>query len=158
MAWKREVHEAAEKANKNQLLNDCYKTQRGDRTAKSKTKHLIPILEQPTFIRKPAAYLNENNKLIARAYIMGRFRMLNCAANFSDGHGGKLCPECKVTDDEDHRINSCPKWASINLCNREPKINFELIHSDDVDESIKVVSAIISMWDLENGKNCMRMT
>ena len=157
-AWKQEVRLAAEKANKSQLLNDCYKTQRGSRTEKSKTKHLIQLLETPTFARQPAEFMKENNKLIARAYIMGKFRMLHCAANFSDGHGGKMCQECNVIDDEDHRINSCAKWADINLYNALNKLDFECIHSSDISESIEVVKVILNMWDLENGKNCMRVS
>ena len=41
----------------------------------------------------------------ARALIMGRYGMLDCKANFSMGYGGKMCNECDVEDNENHRLN-----------------------------------------------------
>ena len=91
-----------------------------------------------------------------RALIMGRYGMLKCANNFSYGHGTKLCDKCKVIDDEDHRINDCIKWERTNLVNSTERVSFCDIYLDDYERCLKVVQTIISMWDLENGKNEMR--
>ena len=84
--------------------------------------------------------------------------MLQCAANFSNGYGGKNCRRCNVLDDETHRMNNCPEWSDINLLNDNECIDYNLIHTDNVDDSMKVVGQIIAMWDLGNGRNCMRPT
>ena len=82
--------------------------------------------------------------------------MLQCAANFSNGYGGKDCAKCKVEDNENHRMNYCPEWSHINRANKSDKIDFNLIHSEDVTEAMSVVREIATMWDLGNGKNSMR--
>ena len=87
---------------------------------------------------------------------MGRYGMLHCAANFKGQYGDKICRTCNVEDNENHRINYCTVWSGINLSNKSEKIDFELIHSGDEKESIKVVKKIIEMWDLGNNKNTMR--
>ena len=81
--------------------------------------------------------------------------MLQCAANFSNGYGGKECGRCKVEDNESHRINDCVEWKHINLKNSDESIDYELIHSENEEESLKVVRQIISMWDLGNNRNSM---
>ena len=122
---------------------------------KSKTK-LIPVLEDDGYMRQPATFMRRNNVLITRAYVMGRYGMLQCAANFSDGYRTKLCPRCNVTDNEDHRMNYCPVWSDLNLYESNKKINFEDIHSDNELESMTVVKKILKIWDLGNNKNSMR--
>ena len=87
---------------------------------------------------------------------MGRFGMLHCPANFNKGFGGKNCRTCNVVDNESHRINHCPEWSSINLLNKPECLDYQLIHSEKEEESMKVVGHIIAMWDLGNNKNCMR--
>ena len=89
--------------------------------------------------------------------MMGHYGMLQCAANFSDGYGGKLCDKCGFNDDENHRINICPKWHNVNQRNEDGVTDYDQIYSDDEKESMQVISKIISMWDLGNGRNCMRM-
>ena len=150
------MNRAAEKANKDQILRECYKKQRGAQTVKTKTKHLVAVLEEQAYERRPATFMHKNNKLIARAYIMGQYGMLQCASNFSNGYGSKLCQRCGVLDDENHRINFCLDWSDINLSCHQEKINFEHIYSDDENKSIVVVKKILEIWDLGNNRNCMR--
>ena len=153
--WKREVNEAAEKMNRIKLLGDCYKKERGTSTIKTKAQKLISIIESDDYVRQPQPFMTKN-KIVARAYIMGRFGMLQCAFNFSNGHSTKNCRTCEVVDDEPHRINVCPVWNKINLSHRRESIDYNQIYSDDENESRKVVDQILAMWDLGNNKNCMR--
>ena len=83
--------------------------------------------------------------------------MLKCANNFSVGHGTKTCDICGVLDNESHRINDCTKWRDVNVHTSGQKINYDDIYSDDTDKCWAIVSIILSMWDLENGRNEMRM-
>ena len=83
--------------------------------------------------------------------------MLQCAANFSNGYGGKNCRKCGVVDNEAHRINDCPEWGEINLVNSDEKVDFDLIHSENETESKKVVLHMLAMWDLGNNRNSMRL-
>ena len=154
--WKRQVYETAEKINKEKILEECHKKERGEHHIKTKTKSLIPLLENEEYVRRPQSFMAKNNKLIARAYTMGRFGMLQCAANFSTGYGSKMCTKCNVVDDEAHRMNHCPVWAEINLINSNNPIDYDLIYSDDENESFEIVNRIIAMWDLGNNRNCMR--
>ena len=85
---------------------------------------------------------------------MGRYGMLQCGANFERSYGGKKCKECGVVDDENHRMNYCSKYETINLYNCTGKLNFELIYSED--KCMQVVERVLMMWDLANGKNAMR--
>ena len=70
------------------------------------------------------------NKLIARAYIMGRYGMLQCTSNLSDGYGGNNCKKCHVVDNKSHGINHCPEWSNINLVNLDKRIDYDLIHAE----------------------------
>ena len=118
--WQRLVTEASENKNKERILEECYQKDRGSITVKTKTKKLISILENEEYVRRPDKFITNHSKLIARANIMGRFGMLQCAANFSNGYRGKKCGRCKVEDNESHRINDCLEWKHINLKNSDP--------------------------------------
>ena len=67
-----------------------------------------------------------------------------------------MCKECSIIDDESHRINHCKKFSQRNYCNNPLKLNYDDIYSGDVDKCYNVVKVVVSMWDLENGKNEMR--
>ncbi len=83
--------------------------------------------------------------------------MLKCANNFSYGSGGKLCNDCAVVDDENHRINHCKKWESVNLYNERDKTKFDDIYSEEPDRCHAVISTVLSVWDLDNGRNDMHV-
>ena len=83
--------------------------------------------------------------------------MSQCASNFSVKYVGKLCNKCGKVDDESHRINNCRNFESRNFCDNSEKINYDDIYSCDKSKCLKVLYVILSMWDLENGKNEMRV-
>ena len=153
--WKIEVSKAAEVTNLKRLRNECYSRSRGEEKIKTKTRRIIAQLDNPLYKRKPEAFMNEN-KLIAKVYVMGRYGMLKCASNFSAGYGGKDCGHCGGIDNEDHRINYCELYRDINQCDRADKVDFEKLYSESNYESMPVVGKILELWDLGNGRNCMR--
>ena len=154
--WKIEVEKAAEKINKERLKNDCYTKERGNCRPKTKTKTILQTLDDPDYKRKPLEIMNYGSVLVTRAVIMGRYGMLNCNANFSSGYGNKNCSTCGVPDDESHRINYCIKYKEANLYESDEKIDYSMIHSDNLESMMKVVQIILKLWDLGYGKNAMR--
>ena len=149
------MEEKAEIKNK-EKLEECMNKKRSDNLYKTKTKSIVPLLESQNYTRKPQSFMRENNKLITRAYIMGRYGMLQCAANYCTGYGTKECRECGVIDDENHRINYCKIWRDVNLYDSCDKINFDDIYGEDRAKSLIIIERVLLMWDLGNGKNSMR--
>ena len=118
---------------------------------------MLDKLDSPSFQRTvDPNILNHNSVTHTRALIMGRFGMLKCASNFHNGFGTKICDECKVNDDESHRINDCRKWQGMNRYGADNKIDYSDIYSNDTAKCFAIVQIILSMWDLESGKNEMR--
>ena len=157
MEWKREVMAAAEKINREKLIEECEVKNRGETKQKTKTKHVLDKINEPGYSRKLDGFVDCYPSIIyTRALIMGRYRMLQCANNFSNGYGTKLCDYCKVVDDEEHRINNCKKWENVNWYHNSEKIVYSDIFSDDTDRCLIVVKAILTVWDLNNGKNEVR--
>ena len=155
--WKMEVENAAEKQNLLRLKEECLSKNRQETTQKTKTKYLESILAEPEFKRAPAPFIMKNQTMVyTRAFIMGRAGMLQCANNFANKYGGKMCRDCNCVDNEDHRINSCLKWTGRNYSERDDKIIFDDIYSNDVEKCLTVVKSIVHLWDLENNKNEMR--
>ena len=88
---------------------------------------------------------------------MGRYGMLNCGNNFANKYGGKTCKDCNAIDNETHRMNDCKTYCAINRLNSMEKIAFDDIYASDVDKNLNVVQTILSVWDLENCRNEMRI-
>ena len=70
--------------------------------------------------------------------------------------GGKNCRNCGSIDNEDHRINNCELYKETNLYECDVKIDYEKLYSECKLESMPVVVKILELWDLGNGRNCMR--
>ena len=156
--WKNEVRAAAEEMNIDRIKEECQSKVRGESKEKTKTKHIKAILNNPSYTRGLDKYLEKYPSITnARALIMGRYGMLQCSNNYSAKYQGKTCSECNVVDDESHRINQCNKLSQSNLCNSTSKIDYDDIYSEDENKCQNVVQVVMSMWDLENGKNVMRV-
>ena len=156
-AWKGEVMGAAEKINKEKILEECEMKSRGETRQKTKTKHVVDTVNKPGYSRKLDDFVNSYPSIIVtRALIMGRYGMLSCANNFSNGYGMKNCDVCNVIDNEEHRINDCEKWKDVNRYCSNEKIVYSDIFSDDKEKCLNVVDSILSVWDLNNGKNDIR--
>ena len=148
---------AAEKRNKAKICEECEIKSRGETRQKTKTKHVMNVIEKPGYCRGLDKFVGHYPSIsFSRAIIMGRYGMLSCANNFSNGYGSKYCDVCKVIDDEEHRINWCCKWESVNRYHNDEKLTFCDIYSDDMDKCLVVVNTILSVWDLANGKNDIR--
>ena len=156
--WKKKVKEAAEIMNKEKIREECGARIRGEVKQKTrKTRTIESVIDDSEYRRKPDEFIvNHQSISFARAYIMGRYGMLDCANNFSNKYGGKMCRKCRVVDDEKHRINECVLYESMNWRNRDIKVNFEDILCKSDEKVLNVVQSILSMWDLERGRNVIR--
>ena len=81
---------------------------------KTKTQHIIGKIEASNYTREPQKQIIDLPKLIARTIIMAQYGMLECANNYANKYGSKMCRECQAVDDEDHRINYCVKYRAVN--------------------------------------------
>ena len=116
-------------------------------------KSIINEIDKQQYTRKPLEIMEYGSTIATRALLMGRYGMLACKANFSCGTNNK---NCQTVDDENHRINFCPKYENINLYHSNVKLDYNLIYADKISVSLKIVDMILRIWDLGNGKNVMR--
>ena len=137
------------------LREDCHMKERGNTKQKTKTKTILPKLDELNYIRKPLEIMSYGSVLVTRALIMARYGMLNCGVNFSRGYGGKNCEKCGTVDDENHRINNCVTFKDINLYKCQDNLDFNQIYSDDLNSIMKVIEMILKMLDLECGRNAI---
>ena len=54
-------------------------------------------------------------------------------------------------------MNECKKWQGINMYGKQYAIEFDSLYSENYEECGTIVDNILKMWDLENGKNTMRL-
>ena len=86
----------------------------------------------------------------AKTLILARFRMLECGRNFR-GTSPEMCTVCNENDDESHRLNSCPRFKHVNLCNSNVKVKFSDVYSDDVETVRNTIRSIMKVWNVRNG-------
>ena len=67
-----------------------------------------------------------------------------------------LAPDCNVTNDESHPLNTCKKWKNVNLYNKEYSIEFNSVFSEEKETLYQMSTLLKSVWNLEYGKNEMR--
>ena len=154
--WRNEVREAAEKINNQLLINECHKTNNGDRCEKTKTKTIVKIINCPKYNRQSyESAIMTLSKNDAKTIVMARYGMLACGKNFGNQYGGIECAHCEKTDNENHRINECIKLKEINWVDKEEKINFENVYLNDKTTLKKMATNIRKLWTLSYGKNAM---
>ena len=153
--WTKTVRAAAEVVNRARIREECIARSRGETSIKTKTKKILDKLDDPNYKREPEKFTLASNTLAVRAMIMGRYGMLQCAANFKGTYGSKNCRTCNVVDDETHRMNVCPLWGVTNWSTKAEKADFSKIHSEVPAECMEGVKNILKMWQLARGKNTM---
>ena len=91
-----------------------------------------------------------------RTLITARYGMLECGKNFGGTMGGE-CSICNAHDDEDHRLNYCKKWRSINFYEESEKVQFDAIYSNDIDTLRNVIPKIQKVWNTKNAHGTMNI-
>ena len=150
--WKAEVATKTEEKHKEILLQMCH-SRNGEKT---KTKMIVKGLKLENYVRGPLSSVMNGCILRARTVVMSMFGMLKCTKNYKSGLGNAECVNCRVIDDEGHRINSCYLYREHNLYFSPIKYDFKSILLEDEDAVNRTVEVVGHLWNLENGKNEMR--
>ena len=132
--------------NVKRLIDDCYKSENGVRVPKRKTEHIIELISTDEYQRNPKKEILLCTKQEAKTLIIARFGMLECGRNYKGGMN-EICNQCNVLDDENHRLNSCPKYREFNYFEDHEKVSFAEIYSDDMETVRRTISKIERVWD-----------
>ena len=152
--WTRIVKEKIETKNKRRLLDDCYKTENGTTTLKTKTAHLASILREDNYERSPQKELALCTKQETKTLIIARFGMLECGVNFK-GTMREICRTCNTLDNEHHRLNECTNYRELNFSNEDTKVNFQDVFSTDINVLRNVIPKIQQVWNVKNAHGTM---
>ena len=137
--WKRMVEEKIEIKNKSRLIKDCHKMVDGQKV--TKTAYIVDHILAETYTRKPPHEIHNLTKQETKTIIISRFRMLECGVNFKNSNS-VICTICKVTDNEDHRLNYCARFKTTNNYEQAEKVNFDDMFSTDTDVLKQVIARI----------------
>ena len=151
-AWRAKVTTVTEKKHKEKLVDLCLA--RGG--VKTKTRYLLEKLKSDAYTRNPDMQILKKSRHLCRVQIMSMYGMLCCGKNFKGGQGGEYCKQCNAVDDENHRINYCPKYKNRNLHGSSLKFDFNVIHVGEGETVDRALEVVCELWDLRNGRNSMR--
>ena len=138
------------------LLDDCHKIVNGIQVPKTKTAHVIKDLKKDTYTRKAREDILLCTKREAKTLIIARFGMLECGRNFK-GTAMEICSACKEIDNENHRLNHCPKFKSVNNYDAAEKFNFDDVYSNDACTFKQAIEAIDKVWNTRSAHGTMRV-
>ena len=151
--WKKLVTQKVEIKNTKRLIDDCYKTADGTLTPKTKTAHILEKIKDPNYTRKAQNILLSCTKNETKSIIIARFGMLECGVNFK-GTMSATCKTCKITDNENHRLNNCLTYRSDNV---PLSVKFDDIYSDDKSVVMKVLKRIELLWNTKTAHGTVRL-
>ena len=150
--WRASVNKAVNERNKNRLIENCTtKTTTGIKI-NTKTKETHTRLTSEQYNRQPLQELHHGNKQRTKTIILARHRMLECGKNYK-GTMSERCRSCKVTDDENHRLNECTMFDNASL---NPECNFDDIYSTENDVIDNIVRRLEKVWELRYANGRMR--
>ena len=86
--------------------------------------------------------------------MIARYGMLQCGKNFG-GTMNKTCETCNCIDDEEHRLNACPKWENNNCYLSDIKVPFTNVYSNDCNVLRDILPRIEKLWDTKNAHGTM---
>ena len=153
--WRHMVRKSIEDQNKIRLINECHKQSEGKTIVKTKTAHIVDKLKDPAYIRQPTQELKHLSKQETKTIIIARFGMLECGTNFK-GTLNEVCSTCCCLDNEEHRLNVCPKY-NFNFRNSSEQISFETIFSPDINRIRSILPRIATIWNVKTGHGSMSL-
>ena len=155
-AWRTKVKEAIEKANKNRLHKELHKEEDGVTRRKTKTREIVDYIENEHYQREVGRDILQFSKQETKTLIISRYRMLECGNNFKGTHCSK-CEKCLKLDDEEHRLNHCVKYRTINHFDDVDKVDFQMIYSTDCAKLKNIIHEITKVWNLRNSHGTMNI-
>ena len=154
-AWTRMVKQKIEVSNSKRLLEECHKLTDGVKQPRTKTAHIIGEIMDDTYQRKVREEVVHCTKYEAKTLLIARFGMLECGKNYK-GTMKETCATCSVLDDENHRLNSCPMFSSVNNYGKE-KVDFNNIFSHDPDVFRDAIRSIGNVWNTRTAHGTMKV-
>ena len=154
ISWKQQVRKVTEKQNKDRLINECYKIDNGTSRPKTKTATILQEIEKENYQRKTTEVIKNCTKNESKVLIMSRFGMLECGRNMK-GTINETCSICKVSDDEEHRLNYCVKFRESNFYNDAVKTPFRMVYSKDKTVLLNIFEKIAQVWNVNQGYGSM---
>ena len=106
-----------------QRHGECHETKNNITKVKTKTESIIKQLADTKYKREPRPEILQMTKHETKTIVTARYRMLQCGKNFK-GTMKEICDTCNTIDDENHRLNDCIKWRTINLYDSAEKTDF----------------------------------
>ena len=82
--------------------------------------------------------------------------MLDCGRNFK-GNKPEICSQCKMIDDENHRLNYCIKYRETNLYDSNIKEDFQKVFSSDIVVLREILPIIQKIWNCKTAHGTMAM-
>ena len=152
--WKKTVKAKIEVNNTTTLIEQCHKRENGVKMKKTKTAHILDQISTHDYergLRQEYASLTRHE---TKTLLLARFHMLECGVNFK-GTMSVLCKHCKVTDDENHRLNNCKVYRSINHYDDPQKVNFSDVYSHDVEVIKVILKSIERVWNTKTSNGTM---
>ena len=126
----------------------------GVKVRKTKTFRIVDHILSETYTRKPIPELHDLTKQETKTLVIARYGMLECGINYKNSKS-TICPSCKITDNEDHRMNCCIRYKTTNFYDQKEKENFEDIYSTDVDVLKSIIRKIETVWNTRNAHGTM---
>ena len=153
--WSRKVKSSIETKHIERLKEQCQKLVDGNLIPKTKTASIVPIINTDTYKRQPQYNILKTTKRETRTIMLARYGLLQCGRNYQ-GTSEKQCNLCSTVDDENHRLNFCPKWQSSNLFNAIEKVDFTDVYSDDLCTIRNAIMHIEKTWNTHDSNGSMR--
>ena len=154
--WTNFVKTAIEKKNIERLRTECHKPVNGVQTPKTKTASIIPKIDDEKYIRQPETSLIKTTKKETKTTMMARYGLLECGINYKGTHN-EICDQCNCVDDENHRLNFCIKYETVNLYNNPVKVDYDDVYSDDIEKVRKVNAHIEKIWNTCTAQGTMNV-
>ena len=152
--WKNKVTAVIEKRNTERLIQDCHKIENGRNRRKTKTAHIVDLIEKPTYQRTPLSELLKCTKHETKTILTARHGMLECGKNYK-GSKSTICRDCNEYDDEGHRLNYCRNFRVMNNFDNDTKVDYDLIFSDDMETLREIIHSISKVWNTRNANGSM---
>ena len=107
-----------------------------------------------SYKRQSQTTILKTSKQETRTIMIARYGLLECGKNFK-GTLREICIQCDTIDDEDHRLNHCPKWRENNLYDSVEKVNFADIYSNDLQIIRDINVHVEKVWNTHNSNGSM---
>ena len=146
---------AIESKHRERLKQACHKTEDGVTTPRTKVANIAERLNNGSYKRDPENEMLKMTKLEAKTVMIARYGMLECGKNYK-GTMSQNCIICNCIDDENHRLNDCPKWKDRNQHDSGNKIDFSQIFSNDIGTLHELIPHIQNVWNVKNAHGTMR--